>query len=146
MSGVNKVILVGRLGKDPEVRSLPNNGQMVATFSLATDESYKEKGTGVKKTKTEWHNIVIWGALANICQQYLHKGDLIYVEGKLRTRSWTKDNVQRYTTEVVVEQLTMLSTKKAVDGAKNTTGTGDVAPPPPTDSDIPADSGDDLPF
>lgn len=110
MSGVNKVILVGRLGKDPEVRNL-ENGASVANFTLATSESYKDRTTGEKKEVTEWHNIVLWRSLAEISQKYLHKGDMVYIEGKLRTRSWEKEGVTRYTTEVVADNLTMLSTK-----------------------------------
>ena len=94
MSGVNKVILVGRLGKDPEVRNL-ENGVTVANFSLATSESYKDKTTGDKKEVTEWHNISLWRGLADIAAKYLHKGDLVYIEGKLRTRSWEKEGVTR---------------------------------------------------
>jgi len=110
MSGVNKVILVGRLGKDPEVRNL-ENGAAVANFTIATSESYKDKTTGEKKEVTEWHNIVLWRGLAEIAQKYLHKGDLVYIEGKLRTRSWEKEGVTRYTTEVVGDNMTMLGTK-----------------------------------
>jgi single-strand DNA-binding protein len=110
MSGVNKVILVGRLGKDPEVRNL-DSGVAVANFTLATSESYKDKTTGEKKEVTEWHNIVLWRGLAEIAQRYLHKGDMVYVEGKLRSRSWEKEGVTRYITEVVADNMTMLSTK-----------------------------------
>lgn len=110
MSGVNKVILVGRLGKDPEVRNL-DSGVAVANFTLATSESYKDKTTGEKKEVTEWHNIVLWRGLAEIAQRYLHKGDLVYIEGKLRSRSWEKEGVTRYITEVVADNMTMLSTK-----------------------------------
>lgn len=110
MSGVNKVILVGRLGKEPEVRSL-DNGAMVANFSIATSESYKDRTTGEKKEITEWHNIVLWRGLAEIAQKYVHKGDLVYIEGKLRTRSWEKDGVTRYTTEVVADNMTMLGSR-----------------------------------
>jgi len=116
MSGVNKVILVGRLGKDPEVRNL-ENGATVANFTMATSESYKDKTTGEKKEVTEWHNIVIWRGLAEIAAKYLHKGDMIYIEGKLRTRSWEKEGVTRYTTEVVGDNMTMLSTKR--EGGSN---------------------------
>ncbi len=110
MSGVNKVILVGRLGKDPEVRNL-ENGVSVANFSLATSESYKDKTTGDKKEVTEWHNISLWRGLADIAAKYLHKGDLVYIEGKLRTRSWEKEGVTRYTTEIIGDNMTMLSSK-----------------------------------
>jgi single-strand DNA-binding protein len=115
MSGVNKVILVGRLGKDPEVRNL-ENGASVANFTIATSESYKDRTTGEKKEITEWHNIVLWRGLAEIAQKYLHKGDMIYIEGKLRTRSWEKEGVTRYTTEVVADNMTMLSTRGSGSG------------------------------
>src|SRR6187431_2012325 len=110
MSGVNKVILIGRLGKDPEVRNL-DNGAVVANFSIATSESYKDRTTGEKKEITEWHNIVLWRGLAEIAQKYLRKGDMVYIEGKLRTRSWEKDGVTRYTTEIVADNMNMLSPK-----------------------------------
>ena len=119
MSGVNKVILVGRLGKEPEVRNL-DNGALVANFSIATSESYKDKTTGEKKEVTEWHNIVLWRGLAEIAQKYVHKGDLVYIEGKLRTRSWEKDGVTRYTTEVVADNMTMLGSRGG--GGGNSSG------------------------
>jgi single-strand DNA-binding protein len=107
MSGVNKVILVGRLGKDPEVRHL-ENGAVVANFSIATTETYKDKNTGQKTENTEWVNIVLWKGLAEVSKKYLKKGDLVYIEGKLKTRSWEKDGVTRYATEVVGDNMTML--------------------------------------
>ena len=110
MSGVNKVILVGRLGKEPEVRNL-ENGAVVANFSIATSEVFKDKTTGERRETTEWHNIVLWRGLAEIAQKYLHKGDMVYVEGKLKTRSWEKDGVTRYTTEIIGDNMTMLSGK-----------------------------------
>jgi single-strand DNA-binding protein len=118
MSGVNKVILVGRLGKEPEVRNL-DNGAAVANFTIATSESYKDRTTGEKKEVTEWHNIVLWRGLAEIAQKYLHKGDLVYIEGKLRTRSWEKDGVTRYTTEVVADNMTMLGSRGNSGGGGN---------------------------
>lgn len=116
MSGVNKVILVGRLGKDPELRTL-ENGTTVANFSLATSETYKDKTTGEKKEMTEWHNVVMWKKLGEIAGKYLSKGSLVYIEGKLKTRSWEKDNVTRYSTEVVGEQMTMLGGGKSASGS-----------------------------
>ena len=107
MSGVNKVILVGRLGKDPEVRHL-ESGAAVANFPLATSETYKDRTTGERREQTEWHNVVLWRGLAEIAERYLHKGDMVYVEGKLRTRSWEKEGITRYTTEVVADNMTML--------------------------------------
>lgn len=149
MSGVNKVILVGRLGKDPEVRNL-DNGAVVANFTMATSESYKDRTTGEKKEITEWHNIVLWRGLAEISQRYLHKGDMVYIEGKLRTRSWEKDGITRYTTEVVADNMTMLSTGRGGAGSSgggeyNNTRGNDRATSESYSS--PADAGtDDLPF
>src|SRR5690349_2782039 len=119
MSGVNKVILVGRLGKDPEIRNL-ENGASVANFTMATSETYKDKTTGDRKEVTEWHNIVLWRGLADIAAKYLHKGDMIYVEGKLRTRSWEKEGVTRYTTEIIGDNMTMLSTQRNSGGGERT--------------------------
>jgi single-strand DNA-binding protein len=131
MSGVNKVILLGRIGKDPEVRNL-DNGQTVASFSLATSESYKDKATGEKKEITEWSNIVFWGKQAETIQKYVHKGDLLYVEGKLRTRSWEKDGVTRYTTEIIGNNFTMLGSKSQEEPAYESQSTGSAE-----DSDLP---------
>src|SRR5689334_5166313 len=110
MSGMNKVILVGRAGRDAEVKNL-ENGSLVANFSLATSESYKDKTTGEKKEITEWHNIVMWRGLADIASRHIRKGDLLYIEGRLRTRSWEKDGATRHTTEVVVDNMQMLGGK-----------------------------------
>lgn len=107
MSGVNKVILIGHLGKDPEVRRL-ENGDAVANFSLATSETWKDRNTGEKKEKTEWHNVVTWRKLAEVVEKYVKKGTQVYIEGKLQTRSWEKDGVTRYTTEILCNNLTML--------------------------------------
>lgn len=147
MSGVNKVILVGRLGKDPEVRSL-DNGTMVANFSMATSESYKDRVTGEKKEITEWHNIVLWRGLAEIAQKYLHKGDMVYIEGKLRTRSWEKDGVTRYTTEIVADNMTMLGRSGSGGGYSGESTAVRSADRASTESySSPAESStDDLPF
>jgi len=110
MSGVNKVILLGRLGKDPEARTL-ESGAMVVNFTLATSEVYKDKITGERKEITDWHNVVLWRGLAETASKYLHKGDQVYIEGKMRTRSWEKDNVTRYTTEVIGDSMTLLGGK-----------------------------------
>lgn len=108
MSGVNKVILVGRLGKDPEVRYTPS-GAAVANFSLATSEEWKDKNTGEKQERTEWHRIVAWRRLGEICGEYLHKGSQIYIEGRLQTRDWEdRDGNKRYTTEVIAQNMQML--------------------------------------
>lgn len=109
MSGVNKVILVGHLGKDPEVRHLDNNVS-VASFPLATSETYNKDGRRVEQT--EWHNIVMWRGLADIAAKYLHKGKLVYIEGKIRTRHYEdKEGIKRYATEIVAESFTMLGRK-----------------------------------
>ncbi len=107
MSGVNKVILIGNLGKDPEVKYL-DNGVAVANLSLATSENYKNKD-GEKVTQTEWHDIVLWRGLAEVAEKYLKKGSSVYIEGKLRTNKWVdKDENTRYKTEVLADKLTML--------------------------------------
>lgn len=108
MAGVNKVILVGNLGRDPEVR-FTKSGAAVASFSIATSETWKDKGTGEKMEKTEWHRIVAWGKLGEICGEYLNKGKQVYIEGRLQTREWEdKDNNKRSTTEIVASTMTML--------------------------------------
>jgi len=105
---VNKVILIGNLGKDPDVRHL-ENGAAVANFSIATSENYKDRRTGEKVSQTEWHNIVAWRGLAEIAEKYLKKGAKVYIEGKLKTRTWQdKDGNNRYSTEVITDNLTML--------------------------------------
>ena len=111
MSTVNKVIIIGRLGKDPEVRHL-ENGNIVANFSAATSEKYKNK-SGESVENTEWHNVVMWGKTAEIADKYLKKGDLVYIEGKLQTKSWEKDGITRYSTEIVCNQMTMLGQKSS---------------------------------
>jgi len=148
MSGVNKVILVGRLGKDPEVRNL-ENGAVVANFTLATSETYKDKTTGEKKEITDWHNIVLWRGLAEISQKYLHKGDMVYVEGKIRTRSWEKDGVTRYTTEIIADNMTMLSTRGGGGGSAGGEGYSSQASKGGAGGySMPSEPGgtDDLPF
>lgn len=117
-ASVNKVILVGRLGKDPEIRHT-QGGQAVANFSLATDESYKDRD-GNKQKKTEWHNIVVWGqAVENFVEPYLYKGDMVYIEGKLQTRSWESDEGKKYTTEINVMDIKGLVTARVDDKPKN---------------------------
>lgn len=111
MATVNKVILVGHLGRDPETRHMPN-GDAVCTASVATSESWKDKATGERKEATEWHRVIFFGRLAEIADQYLHKGSSIYVEGSLRTRKWTdKSGVERYTTEIRADVMKMLGGK-----------------------------------
>lgn len=108
MAGVNKIILVGRLGKDPEIRYTPS-GAAVANFTVATSEEWKDKETGERQERTEWHRIVAWRRLGEICGEYLHKGSQVYVEGRLQTRSWEdRDGNKRYTTEVIAQTMQML--------------------------------------
>jgi len=119
--GINKVILIGNLGKDPETRYTPS-GSAVSNLNLATDESYKDKQTGQMVPKTEWHRIVMFGKLAEIAQQYLKKGSKVYIEGKLQTRKWQDQGGQdRYTTEIVVDgyqgQMQMLDSRSGMDAA-----------------------------
>jgi single-strand DNA-binding protein len=145
MSGVNKVILVGRLGKDPEVRNL-ESGATVANFSMVTSETYKDKMTGERKEITEWHNVVLWRGLADIAAKYLHKGDQVYIEGKLSTRSWEKDNVTRYTTEIVGDNLTLLGNKPAtMTGPDRGHTPANTAANDPGERTSPSTT-DDLPF
>ena len=111
--GVNKVILVGNLGNDPEVRYMPN-GNAVANVSLATSETWKDKSTGEQQEKTEWHRVVFFNRLAEIVEQYVKKGTKLYVEGRLQTRSWEQDGVKRYSTEVVANEMQMLDSRVGV--------------------------------
>jgi single-strand DNA-binding protein len=109
MSGINKVILIGHLGKDPEIRYL-EGGVSVASFPLATTETFNKDGRKVEQT--EWHNIVLWRSLADVAAKFLQKGKLVYIEGKLRTRSFEdKEGIKKYTTEIVAENFTMLGRK-----------------------------------
>ena len=115
--GVNKAILVGNLGRDPEVRYSPN-GQAVANVTLATSESWKDKTSGEKQEKTEWHNLVFYRRLAEVAGEYLKKGAQIYVEGKIQTRKYTtKEGQERYTTEIIVDQMQMLGSKSGGAGS-----------------------------
>ncbi len=110
--GVNKVILVGNLGKDPEIRYSPNGGA-VANITIATSESWKDKVSGEKQEKTEWHRVVFFGRLAEIAGEYLKKGAQIYVEGRLQTRKWQdKEGKDRYTTEIVANEMQMLGSRE----------------------------------
>lgn len=111
--GVNKCILIGNLGADPEVRYMPN-GNAVCNVTLATSDSWKDKQTGEQHTRTEWHRVSLFGKVAEIAGQYLRKGSKVYIEGRLQTREWEKDGIKRYTTEVIVDmggQMQMLDSK-----------------------------------
>lgn len=136
-NGVNKVILIGNLGKDPELRYTPN-GTAVASFSIATNERWKDK-EGNFQDHTEWHRIVAWRKLAETVGEYLKKGSQVYIEGKLRTRTWEDQNgTKRTTTEIVADSMQMLGRREGVSSA-------DVATPPAS-SDDEMTSNDDLPF
>lgn len=127
MASINKVILVARIGKDPEIRSM-TNGKSVANFSVATSEQWKDKNTGQKQEKTEWHNIVAYDKLADIIGQYLRKGAQVYLEGRLQTRRWTdKEGKDRYTTEIICNEMQMLDGKK--DGGRSSAAPTPVGQP-----------------
>ena len=112
MNSVNKVILIGNVGKAPEIRST-QSGSKVANLTIATSESWTSKHTGQREEKTEWHRLVVWGKLAEIVEKYIQKGSKIYIEGKLETRKWAdKDGKDQYTTEINVDNLTMLDSKR----------------------------------
>ncbi len=144
---VNKVILIGNLGKDPEVRHL-ENGAAVANFSIATSENYKDRKTGEKVSQTEWHNIVAWRGLAEIAEKYLKKGAKVYIEGKLKTRTWQdKDGNNRYSTEVITDNLTMLgSTVESMASSNQEKPTENESKPSPEKEFSSPDENDDLPF
>ena len=137
---LNKVQLIGNLGKDPELKYTPS-GVAVATFSIATSESWKDQD-GNQQEKTEWHNIVAWRKLAEICGEYLKKGKKVYLEGKLQTRNYEKDGVKRYVTEIVADQLIMLDGGGGSGAGRSNSGS--AAESAPAHADVPKD--DDLPF
>jgi single-strand DNA-binding protein len=133
MAGVNKSIVLGRLGADPEVR-YTQDGRAICNFSVATSEEWKDKETGEKREKTEWHRIVAFGRLAEICGEYLSKGRQVYIEGRLQTRSWEKDGVTRYTTEIVAGIMQMCGSRNQDNSGGYDDYTGD---PGPGHDDIP---------
>lgn len=150
---INKAIIVGRLGRDPEIR-YTSSGTPVANFSVATDEKWTGQD-GTRQTKTEWHNIVAWSKLAEICEQYLRKGKLVYIEGRIQTREWDdRDGNKRRTTEIVASNMQMLGSKGEEEGGNNQSyNAGQSAGPgagrqsvnegPPSDVDL---TDDDIPF
>lgn len=145
---INKVILVGNVGRDPEVRHLDNDVS-VANFSLATSETYTNKN-GERVTQTEWHNIVVWRGLVKVVEQYVHKGQQLYIEGKIRTRSYEKDNIVRYTTEIYADQLQMLGKKDDNNAGQNNGGYSNQQPQKVNEPQSPTleqpNEEDDLPF
>ena len=151
MASVNKVILIGHLGKDPEVRYMPN-GDPVATITVATTDTWKDKSSGEKKEATEWHRVVFFRRLAEIAGQYLKKGSQVYIEGRLRTRKWQgQDGQDRYTTEIHADEMKMLGKREGMGDAPREGG-GRSEPRKPAAS-APASGGsnfndfeDDIPF
>ena len=147
MAGINKAIIVGRLGRDPEVRYTPD-GTAVANFSVATSEEWKDKNTGEKRERTEWHRIVAFRRLGEICGEYLSKGRQVYIEGRIQTRDWEdKEGNKRYTTEIVASQMQMLGSRESSDTARPAFGAQD----PGTPEDMPGppfseNQNDDIPF
>ena len=129
MSGINKVILIGNLGRDPEMR-YTQDGSPVCNFSIATSDTWKDKNTGEKREKTEWHRIVTFRRLAEICARYLKKGSKIFIEGKLQTRSYEKDGTTHYITEIVANELTMLDSAQRGEGGGGYAGPGQAQPGP----------------
>jgi single-strand DNA-binding protein len=142
--GINKVIIVGNLGNDPETRYMPS-GSAVTNLSVATNESWKDKQTGEQKDRTEWHKVAMFGRLAEIAAEYLRKGSQVYIEGKLRTRKWQdKDGQDRYTTEIVADEMQMLGGRSGGGGgAPAMNDSGERSPPPRSSGD---DFDDDIPF
>jgi single-strand DNA-binding protein len=117
MSSVNKAIILGRLGKDPEVRYMPNGGA-VANLSIATSQTWKDKQTGEKKEKTEWHRVVLYNRIAEVAGEYAKKGSLLYIEGRIETKKWTdKDGQDRYTTEIIGDQMQLVGGRETGGGA-----------------------------
>lgn len=146
--GVNKVILVGNLGRDPEIR-YTQDGQAVVNFTLATSMEWRDKATGEKRDKTEWHRIVAFRKLAEICGEYLSKGKQVYIEGRLQTRSWEQDGVTKYITEVVANDMQMLGAKGDRGGGGYNSGPAyDDQPSSPRGGGAgdAGDAEDDIPF
>jgi single-strand DNA-binding protein len=145
--GINKVILVGHLGRDPEVRYAPS-GQAIANVTIATSEQWKDKNTGEKQERTEWHRVVFFSRLAEIVGEYLKKGSQVYVEGRLQTRKWQdKDGNDRYTTEIVANDMQMLGGRGGSGGpSENYNQEPSAAPQPAASGAGGGDFDDDIPF
>jgi len=141
MAGVNKVILIGNLGRDPEIMTF-DNGVKKASFSLATTESYKNRD-GNRVDQTEWHNIILWRGLAEVAEKFLKKGNSVYIEGKIRTRSYEQDGVKKYVTEIFGDNMTMLGKKDSND---NDNRPPQATPQAPADEPEIEAPDDDLPF
>ncbi|MFC3113758.1 single-stranded DNA-binding protein [Rodentibacter caecimuris] len=147
MAGVNKVILIGRLGSEPELRTMPN-GEAVANISIATSEAWTDRNTGEKREITEWHRIVFYRRQAEICGQYLHKGSQVYVEGRLKTRKWQDQQGQeRYTTEIQGDVLQMLGDGKATqNNVQNPVSSKPIQQNQPVSQEDPTDDFNNIPF
>ncbi|MCD4682633.1 MAG: single-stranded DNA-binding protein [Bacteroidales bacterium] len=143
MAGINRVILIGNLGKDPDIMTF-DNGVKKASFSLATTESYKNK-EGNRVDQTEWHNIVMWRGLADIAERFLNKGSQIYLEGKIRTRSYEVDGIKKYITEIYVDNLTMLGGRRDSSEVPAEIQAQEPTPAKNEETDIETPT-DDLPF
>lgn len=144
--GINKVILVGTVGKDPEMKYMPS-GDAIANISIATNDTWRDKNTGEKKEATEWHRVVFFRQLADIVGKYVRKGQQIYIEGSLKTRSWEKDGQKHYATEIVASDMQMLGSKG--DGERTEQSASAPKPAPPKPAPAPQsfeDFDDDLPF
>ncbi len=145
--GINKVIIVGNLGQDPETRYMPS-GSAVTNFTVATNESWKDKQTGEQKDRTEWHRVAMFGRLAEVAAEYLRKGSQVYIEGKLRTRKWQdRDGKDRYTTEIIADEMQMLGGRggggSAPMGSDSVPASAPAGAPPAPPAD---DFDDDIPF
>jgi single-strand DNA-binding protein len=140
MASVNKVILIGNLGRDPELRYMPN-GDAIASLAIATTDTWRDKNTGEKQERTEWHRAMMFGKKAEIAGEYLKKCSQVYIEGRLQTRKWTdKSDIERYTTEVIVDQMKMLGKKEPASSSTSTTSKKESSAPAhddPFDDDIP---------
>jgi single-strand DNA-binding protein len=151
MASVNKVILIGNLGRDPELKSLPS-GQPVANFPIATSEKWKDKSTGETKEQTEWHNIIMFGKLAEIAGQYLKKGSSVFIEGRLQTRKWQdKTGQDRYTTEIIANEMKMLGSRGDQSGSQpaqqpRSQSNQDARNKATFDAQAPAGFDDDIPW
>lgn len=145
MASLNKVMLIGNLGKDPEVR-YTGSGQAVATFPLATSERFKNKQSGEWEEKTEWHRVTLWGKQAEVAKEYLVKGKTVFIEGRLQTRKWTdRDGNERYSTEIVGERMQMLGSRSEGGSSGRRSDAGGVAEPS-VSYDEPPFHDDDIPF
>lgn len=145
--GINKAIIIGNLGDNPEVRYTPS-GDAVVNFSVATSESWKDKQTGQQQERTEWHRCTAFRKLAEIIGQYCQKGSKVYIEGKLRTRQWEQDGVKRYTTEISVDQMQMLDSRQdgQAPAPRQQAPQQQHAPQQQPQNGFPADFDDDIPF